>query len=68
MELLDLYVGMAPKAKLRLARALGISPAYLRHLAHRHRLPSPVLAQKISAHTGVPIERLRPDLARIFRS
>ena len=46
---------MSPK---QLAAKLGISESYMSMLRLGRRRPSPDLAQKIEAVTGVPFERL----------
>ena len=46
---------MSPK---QLAAKLGISESYMSMLRSGRRRPSPDLAQKIEAETGIPFKRL----------
>ena len=64
MTMLEFYKALDPKQKVRLAKRLGTSVAYLSHVAHGHRRAGPDLAKRIERATKKSVTRkeLRPDI------
>lgn len=54
---------------VKLARDLGLSPAYLNQIANGHRMPSLKLASRIikASNNQITLHGLRPDLELILR-
>jgi DNA-binding XRE family transcriptional regulator len=49
------------------AQQLGLKAPTLCRLEKGNRQPSPKLAKKLSEQTGIPVSKLRPDLAELLR-
>jgi transcriptional regulator with XRE-family HTH domain len=50
-----------------LARRLDASRSAIHRIVTGKRTPGPKMAQKLAAVTGIPMKKLRPDLAEMFR-
>lgn len=50
-----------------LARQLEASRSAVHRIVKGERTPSPSMARKLSKVTGIPMAKLRPDLAEMFR-
>jgi transcriptional regulator with XRE-family HTH domain len=58
-QTLDAYLDGPPKrTQQQLAERLGITQSALSMIMNGHRLPSPDLALRLHAETGVPLETL----------
>jgi len=58
-----------PPLKLAaLARRIGTTKANLSRIESGKQQPSPELCRKLIAATGISADRLRPDLAALFRA
>lgn len=49
-----------------LARRMKASRSAVHRIVKGQRKPSPKMAQNISKVTGIPVSKIRPDLAGIF--
>jgi transcriptional regulator with XRE-family HTH domain len=50
-----------------LARRLSASRSAVHRIVHGDRNPSLRMAQKLAEVTGIPVRKLRPDVAELFR-
>ena len=62
MEALTAYLARVGKTPAELARELGCGLTVVYYWKNGERQPSPAMARRLSAHTGIPLFRIRPDI------
>lgn len=62
MEFSKFYKTLTKQEKTSLAEKIGTTPAYLYQISGGFRKPGAPLAKRLHKATGVPLEKLRPDI------
>ena len=67
MQILTDWLAENEMTAAALARRIDASRSAVHRIVKGERSPSPSMAQKIAEVTGIPVGKLRPDLAQMFR-
>jgi plasmid maintenance system antidote protein VapI len=66
MKILTDWLAENEMTAAALARRLDASRSAVHRIVTGERNPSPSMARKLSKVTGIPMAKLRPDLAKMF--
>lgn len=62
MHPLEVYLKATKTRYTALAKLLGVTPAAIWNISHGKRQPGAQLSRRLSKATGIPLEKLRPDI------
>jgi transcriptional regulator with XRE-family HTH domain len=67
MKILSDWLSKNGVSAAELARRINASRSAVHRIVHGDRDPSLKMAQKLATVTGIPVRKLRPDLAKMFQ-
>jgi transcriptional regulator with XRE-family HTH domain len=67
MKVLATWIKDNKTTAAALGRSVGLTRSAICKMLSGDRLPSPTVAQNLSEVTGIPMTKLRPDLAKMFQ-
>jgi transcriptional regulator with XRE-family HTH domain len=66
MQILSTWLIKNEMTAAELARRIEASRSAVHRIVHGDRSPSLKMAQKLAKVTGIPVSKLRPDMAKLF--